>query len=216
MLKSINDPIDNDLGLMSFSVGLVALYCLFLLGGFSPINSRVLLSLMGLVNIGLAYSSTIGVLSLVGVKTSKINGILPFLLIGIGADDIFVIVQSVDQVSLSLPIASRLIQGMRHSGPSITITSFTNVMAFFIGATSSLKALESFCIYTAVGVLFLYLYTVTFFSAIFVLDLERQKGGKGDLAGLCCCSENAWFCCMGKILTSQQKKVSDKDYNEYV
>jgi predicted RND superfamily exporter protein len=68
-------------------------------------------------------------------------------------------------------VAKRVIKGLRHSGPSITITSFTNVMAFFIGATSSLKALSSFCIYTAVGILFLYFYTITFFSALFFMDL---------------------------------------------
>lgn len=91
-IESINQPIDNDLGLMAFSIMLVASYCLFLLGGFSPVNSRILLSLMGLFNIGISYGSACGLLAYMGVKTSKINGILPFLLIGIGADDIFVIV----------------------------------------------------------------------------------------------------------------------------
>jgi len=47
--------------------------------------------------IGLSYMCANGLLAYLGVKTSTINGILPFLLIGIGADDIFVIVNSMDQ-----------------------------------------------------------------------------------------------------------------------
>jgi len=82
-----------------------------------------------------------GLLGYLGVNTSTINGILPFLLIGIGADDIFVIVNGVDQQKHQLDVKTRFIRAMKHSGPSITITSFTNILAFFLGATSSLKAL---------------------------------------------------------------------------
>lgn len=71
------------------------------------------------------------------------------------------------------------------------------MMAFMIGATSSLKALESFCIYTAVGVFFLYFYTVTLFSALFYLDLNRQAKRKTDFCGLCCCKEDSIICCKG-------------------
>lgn len=92
----MNDDIQNDLGLIAFAVILVALYSLFFLGNFSPIHSRLFVSSMGLVMIGLSFACANGLLSYIGVKTSTINGILPFLLIGIGADDVFVIVNSVD------------------------------------------------------------------------------------------------------------------------
>lgn len=87
----MNGPIKNDLGLITISVSLVAIYCLLFLGGFSPINSRVLLCILGLASVAASYFSAMGLLGYLGVKTSTINGILPFLLIGIGADDIFVI-----------------------------------------------------------------------------------------------------------------------------
>lgn len=119
----------------------------------------------------MSYMCANGLLSYVGVKTSTINGILPFLLIGIGADDIFVIVNSVDQENHKLDVKSRFIRGFKHSGPSISITSFTNILAFFFGSTTSLKALESFCIYTGVAIFFLFSLTISFFACIFYYDL---------------------------------------------
>lgn len=82
---------------------------------------------------------------LLGGEVSGIQNLLPFLLIGIGVDDMFVIANAVDQVPFSVSATDRLVIGMRHAGPSITITSFTNALAFFFGSTTSLLALKSFC-----------------------------------------------------------------------
>lgn len=95
---------------------------------------------------------------------------------------------------------------MKHAGPSITITSFTNILAFFLGATSSLKALQSFCIYTAVGIFFLFLLTITFFSTIFYYDLIRQERLKGDCCGLCFCEENTIMCCNGVFIQENHRE----------
>lgn len=51
----------------------------------------------------LSYSSSYGLLSLCGLKVSGIHNLLPFLLIGIGADDMFVVVNAVDQVDNNKP-----------------------------------------------------------------------------------------------------------------
>jgi len=82
---------------MTFALLLVAIYCLVFLGGFSPIHLRMLISSVGLLMIGLSFMCANGLLGYLGINTSSINDILPFLLIGIGADDIFVIVNGIDQ-----------------------------------------------------------------------------------------------------------------------
>ena len=139
--QSVDEDIQNDLRLMTFALLLVAIYCLVFLGGFSPIHLRMLISSVGLLMIGLSFMCANGLLGYLGINTSSINDILPFLLIGIGADDIFVIVNGIDQQDHQSDAKRRFIKMMKCSGPSITITSFTNILAFFLGATSSLKAL---------------------------------------------------------------------------
>lgn len=136
-----------------------------------------------------------------GGKTAGIHGLLPFLLIGIGVDDMFVISAALDQTNPRWSVADRMREGMRHAGSSITITSLTNAIAFFLGCSGSLDALSSFCFFAGIGVLMLYFTSITVFSAYMVWELRRQSQKKGDCCGLCKCSEETIFCCKGKFLT---------------
>jgi len=78
------------------AVLLVSIYCVIFLGSLSPIHSRVSLALGGLLVVGLSYSASSGLLSICGLPKTGVHNLLPFLLIGIGVDDMFVIVNSVD------------------------------------------------------------------------------------------------------------------------
>jgi len=95
---------------------------------------------------------------------------MPFLLIGIGVDDMFVIVNALDQTDDKKPVKERIMEGFSHAGPSITITSFTNAIAFFFGATTSLIALRSFCVFAGWCIIMLYFTILSVFSAFLVID----------------------------------------------
>ena len=73
-----------------------------------------------------------------------------------------------------MPVPEQVAKTASKAGVSITITSFTNIVAFLLGSAASLPALSSFCIYCALGVLFDYLYSVTVFLAVLSLDIRRQ------------------------------------------
>ena len=135
---------------------------------------------------------------------TTVHNILPFMLLGIGVDDMFVIVNTIDQVSDHLDADKRFMQGLIHAGPSITITSFTNALAFFFGGFTSLGALNSFCFFACLQILCLYISVLSMFSASFVCDLRRMHSRKGDCCGLCCCREDSCCCCGGKLLSPKQ------------
>ena len=65
----------------------------------------------------------------------------------------------------------RFKEGFTHAGPSITITSVTNALAFGVGSLSTLPALRSLCIYAAIIIIMLYISFLTIFSSFFLLDL---------------------------------------------
>jgi patched domain-containing protein len=65
-------------------------------------------------------------------------------------------------------------EAISHAGPSITITSFTNAVAFFFGSQTSLIALQSFCVFAGIAILMLFYACLTVFSAVLVFDLRRQ------------------------------------------
>ena len=131
--------------------------------------------------------------------------IVPFLLIGVGCDDMFVICNAIDQTPDEWSPAERFRVALSHAGPSITITSFTNALAFYFGSFTSLVALNSFCIHAGVSILMLYATLLSIFSCFMVWDLQRMHKKRGDCCFRCC---NERLCCNGALLTEKQKKFS--------
>ena len=184
----IGATIGGDANLLSMGFLVVFIYIVIMLGKFNMVEQRAYLALIGVAAIGMGIGTSIGISSLFGLEYTSMNTILPFLLLGIGIDDMFVIVQSFANIrnpdDMAKPLVQRFGLTLKHSGVAITITSITDLMAFGIGATSVLPALRSFCIYTAIGIFSVFIYMVTFFLACFVLD---QKRIESDRDGCCCC-----------------------------
>lgn len=203
--ESFSGDITNDLSLVQVSVMLVAVYCIVFMGGCSPIHFRSAAAGITLLCVGLSFGASNGLAFLVGGRSAGIHNLLPFLLIGIGVDDMFVISSNIDQTDPRWPVEKRMRVGLQHAGSSITITSLTNAIAFFLGCTSSLEALSSFCFFAGLGVLMLYLTSLSVFSAFMVWDIRRQAAQKGDCCGACMCKEDSVICCKGFFLTTAQK-----------
>lgn len=63
------------------------------------------------------------------------------------------------------------------------------MVAFGIGMTTVMPFLKSFCIFAAMGILFLYIYEITFFVSCLVYD-ERRLAAKRE--GCCCRPRPNW------------------------
>ena len=110
---------------------------------------------------------------------------LPNLILGLGVDDSFVIVNALNQTPRTTPIAERMSHALGHAATSISVTSITDVVAFAISTSSSLPALASFCMYAAMAIMLLFLLQITFFSAWLALDEGRQTMRKVDCCPCC-------------------------------
>ena len=158
----IGATIGGDANLLSMGFLVVFIYIVIMLGKFNMVEQRAYLALIGVAAIGMGIGTSIGISSLFGLEYTSMNTILPFLLLGIGIDDMFVIVQSFANIrnpdDMAKPLVQRFGLTLKHSGVAITITSITDLMAFGIGATSVLPALRSFCIYTAIGIFSVFIY----------------------------------------------------------
>ena len=120
-----------------------------------------------------------------------VHSLLPFILLGIGVDDAFVIVNAFNRERKgprssedNEDLAKRCAKAMARAGASITVTSMTDLVAFGISSSSNLPALASFCAYAAVGIVFLWGFAATFFTATLVLDERRQRDNRREC--ICC------------------------------
>jgi hypothetical protein len=106
---------------------------------------RSLLGLVGLLGVALAIGAGFGIALFIGLPFTTVTQVLPFILLGVGVDDMFMLVQSleeVDEVSPGLPIEDRFRQCLEKGGMSITVTSLTNATAFLFGSMTSIPAIR--------------------------------------------------------------------------
>ncbi|CAN0219603.1 unnamed protein product [Pylaiella littoralis] len=175
--------ISGDISLISGSYMIILAYTIFNLSSTPFLKSRIILSLGALVTVGLSIGFSIGLAAYLGFFYTPLHTVLPFILLGLGVDDSFVICNAFGRTDPRKSIPDRMREGLGTSGVSITVTSITDFVAFMISSTTVLPALSSFCVYAALGVLALYILQSTLFVAFLVYDARRQEAGRLD----CCC-----------------------------
>eukprot|EP00571_Detonula_confervacea_P011903 CAMPEP_0172304244 /NCGR_PEP_ID=MMETSP1058-20130122/5671_1 /TAXON_ID=83371 /ORGANISM="Detonula confervacea, Strain CCMP 353" /LENGTH=1046 /DNA_ID=CAMNT_0013015385 /DNA_START=38 /DNA_END=3178 /DNA_ORIENTATION=- len=155
-------------------------------------GSRWAMSMSTLVLIILATVAGFGIASLAGLLYGPVHSILPFVLLGIGLDDAFVIANAFDREREGVSreseddeaIVKRGGRALARAGASITVTSLTDLVAFAISSTSALPALASFCAFASINIFFLWALAATFFTSTMVIDEKRQRANRKDM--LCC------------------------------
>lgn len=163
---------------LSIGIVLMFFYVVCAVSRCNWLEIRLTLGSVGLLNVGMAYFTTVNLCSLIGIPFGPVHSSLPFLLMGLGVDDMFVMNACWKMVLATDSHKSTHVKVglmLKHAGVSIVITSFTDIVALLIGAITILPSLKSFCIYAAVGVFFIFCYSVTFYVAVFTLDLKRIK-----------------------------------------
>lgn len=163
---------------------LMFFYLVYGLSRFNWLEIKLIPSGVGLMSVGMAYVTSVSWCSILGISFGPVHSALPFLLMGLGIDDMFVMNACWSTVCESDPKKSLPIKvglTLKHAGVSIVITSFTDIVALLIGAITILPSLKSFCIYAAVGVFFIFCFTVTFYVAVFTLDLKRMEANRNGI-----------------------------------
>ena len=132
----------------------------------------------------MATISAYGLCWFMGLKFNAVTQVLILVLLGIGIDDTFVIMDSWWDNAHIVDMKERMLAAVSHAGPAITITSFTDLIAFLAGSATQLPAIKTFCYYAAIGIFFDFAYQITFVVAIAYLDSLRQAKGRRDI--FCC------------------------------
>ncbi|KAL5012468.1 hypothetical protein ScPMuIL_011019 [Solemya velum] len=177
--SSLNDELNANLGaditLFTITFTLMCTYASLATINANCLTDRSLLGLGGVLATALAILGAFGLCTACGVPFISIVGVTPFLVVGIGVDDMFILLSVVSGIRY-VKIESRVARMMRTSGMGITITSLTDLFGLLIGSASSFPAIQYFCIYTGVAILFCYTNHVTFFTACISIDQNRVEG----------------------------------------
>ena len=171
----------GDAKILILDYTVVIAYIFLMLGRLNKVEQRIYAAMSGILSVIMGLVMCFGLSSAMGLLFGPMHSVLPFLLLGIGIDDMFVIVQCFENLKdQKLSLNDRLGLTLKQAGSSITITSITDIAAFAVGGTTVLPGLRSFCLYASVGIVSIYFFQCTFFVACLSLDqrrIEDQRDG---------------------------------------
>ncbi|KAI0687215.1 multidrug efflux transporter AcrB transmembrane domain-containing protein [Cytidiella melzeri] len=190
------------------------------------IGSKVMLGLFGISLVILSVSSSVGFFSILNVRATLIIAeVIPFLVLAVGVDNVFILVHEMDRQNLLhgpnastapnfstttplsptqsrgrgfdpsqsndesldaasvaqwLPVEERVARTLAKMGPSILLSTITEVVAFALGAIVPMPAVRNFALYAAGSVLLNALLQVTVFVSALTLDQKRQEANRVD------------------------------------
>ncbi|CAN6688278.1 unnamed protein product [Malus baccata var. baccata] len=145
------------------------------------ISSKVLLGLSGVMLVMLSVLGSVGFFSAVGVKSTLIiMEVIPFLVLAVGVDNMCILVHAVKRQPLDLPLEIRISNALAEVGPSITLASLSEILAFAVGSFIPMPACRVFSMFAALAVLLDFFLQVTAFVALIYFDFLRAEDNRVD------------------------------------
>uniref|UniRef100_A0A673YP45 Patched 2 n=1 Tax=Salmo trutta TaxID=8032 RepID=A0A673YP45_SALTR len=167
-------------------------------------KSQGAVGLAGVLLVALSVAAGLGLCSLLGLSfNAATTQVLPFLALGIGVDDMFLLAHSFTETGINIPFKERTGDCLRRTGTSVALTSINNMIAFFMAALVPIPALRAFSLQAAIIVVFNFAMVLLIFPAILSLDLHRREDKRLDI--LCC----FYSPCSSRVIQIQPQEFSD-------
>jgi Niemann-Pick C1 protein len=148
------------------------------------VQSKFTLGVVGILIVLMSVLASVGFFSAVGIKVTLIIAeVIPFLVLAVGVDNIFLIVHEFERVNLSHPdeeIDERIARALGRMGPSILLSASTETVAFAMGAFVGMPAVKNFAAYAAGAVFVNAILQVTMFVSVLALNQRRVESLRAD------------------------------------
>ncbi|KAK3349308.1 patched family-domain-containing protein [Lasiosphaeria hispida] len=150
----------------------------------SLVESKFTLGVVGIVIVLMSITASIGLFSWAGLKaTLIIVDVIPFIVLAVGVDNIFLIVHEFERVNISHPdevVEVRVSKALGRMGPSILFSAITETISFALGAFVGMPAVRNFAIYASGAVFINAILQVTMFISVLTLNQIRVEDSRAD------------------------------------
>ncbi|CAH2258934.1 jg12586 [Pararge aegeria aegeria] len=201
---------------------LMFIYVIFALGNIRRfktclIDSKVTVAISCIIVVLISIFCAMGVLGYMNVTVTLLAiNVIPFFILSVGIDNVFLMINELTEVesnldkyddykdNFSFEKRKRFIFGkmMNNIGPSMFVSSITQITCFGIGCLTQLPAVKSFAIFASFALVFLFIFQITAVVAILSIDYKRVQRNRFDI--LCCIQK--------KILNDEEPLQDGKAY----
>ncbi|KAM0682374.1 niemann-Pick type C- protein 1 [Mitosporidium daphniae] len=171
----------------------------------SLVDMRCTLALGGVLLVAVSILFSAAIFTLLQIKTTLIIAeVIPFLVLAVGVDNLFLLVQAYESTGTVEPaeisksstcsfmedkkdpaIDAKMESTLNNvapllSGPSILVTELAELLAFLIGCNVEMPAVASFSMYAVLAIAFDICLQMTVFTVFLTLDGRRIAAGRPD------------------------------------
>ena len=154
------------------------------------VDMKFTLGLAGIIIVLLSITASIGLFSYFRVEaTLIIFEVIPFLVLAVGIDNIFILVQSYqrDKRFKNESLESQISRLVGRVGPSMLLTSSAESLAFLLGVLTPMPAVKIFSLYASLAVFIDFMLQITCFVSLMTLDCRRELANRYNVI---CCFKN--------------------------
>ncbi|KAI4468752.1 npc intracellular cholesterol transporter 1 [Holotrichia oblita] len=185
--RSIEDEIDrlsqSEVSTVVISYVIMFVYITVTLGRLDRwkgllLHTKILLAIGGIVIVLSSIVIALGIGGYAGITTTMLTvEVIPFLVLAVGVDNIFIIVQTYQrqQKVKDMEIPELMGETLAKVGPSMLLTSVSEICCFAIGTLSDMPAVNTFAIFATLAMLFNLLLQLTAFIALLAIDERRYR-----------------------------------------
>ncbi|KAH7927049.1 hypothetical protein BV22DRAFT_1085672 [Leucogyrophana mollusca] len=182
MALEYDNSLSRTTGFLSISMFLYLAYIIFFayvswsMKHMDGVHSRIGLTFTALFEIAASTITSLSVCALVGFKVTMVPwSLLPIVIIFVGAENMFNLVDAVTKTSITLPVKERIAEGLSRAGTSNTLkvvsyNCILGVIAFF-----SAGPIRQFCAFAVVVLVAHWFLAHTFFLAVLSIDIQRLE-----------------------------------------
>ncbi|KAM6989564.1 NPC intracellular cholesterol transporter 1 [Tautogolabrus adspersus] len=194
--RSIEDELDResegDISTIVISYVIMFIYISLALGHINSfsrvmVDSKISLGIAGILIVLSSVASSLGIFSYCGIPlTLIVIEVIPFLVLAVGVDNIFIIVQTYqrDERMPQEELHQQIGRILGDVAPSMFLSSFSETVAFLLGALSNMPAVRTFSLFAGLAVFIDFLLQISCFVSLLGLDAKRQEENRLDI--LCC------------------------------
>jgi hypothetical protein len=146
-------------------------------------HSRGLVGMTGVILVSLAVASGLGITLLAGYHWSAVaTQILPYVMLGLGVNDVFVLVRTFPEYRDDLTTEEAAGQGIGIAAAPMTFSNITNSCVFAIGILTGMPIIQVMAAQASIITATNYFTNIMSMPWLLSIDYERQRNGRADIA----------------------------------